>query len=79
MGRSHLALDAQTSPGMGGYGDLRLGVALEARDLRLELYGENLADSRDDTFAYGNPFSRRIAQTTPQRPRTIGISLSRGF
>lgn len=79
VGRSHLTLDAQTSPGMGGYGDVRLAVALEARELRLELYGENLGDSRDDTFAYGNPFARSIAQTTPQRPRTIGISLSRGF
>lgn len=80
VGRSHLTLDAQTAPTMGGYGELRLALALQSHDLRLELYGENLADSRDDTFAYGNPFSlRRIPQTTPQRPRTLGFSLSRSF
>ncbi|MFC3070608.1 TonB-dependent receptor [Phenylobacterium soli] len=80
VGRSHLTIDAQTAPAMGGYGDLRLGLALAAGDLRVELYGENVADSRDDTFAYGNPFSlRKVPQTTPQRPRTIGLSVSRSF
>lgn len=80
VGRSRLTLDAATAPAMGGYGEVRAAVSLQSRDLRLELYGENLGDSRDDTFAYGNPFSlRRIPQSTPQRPRTIGLSLSRAF
>lgn len=41
---------------------------------------ENLLNADGDTFAYGNPFSLRIApQATPQRPLTAGFALSRRF
>ena len=37
-------------------------------------------NERGDTFAFGNPFSRaRARQSTPLRPRTIGVGVSRTF
>ena len=80
VGHSHLTFDAQTAPQMGGYGDLRLSAGIRSDTLRLAVFVDNLTDSRGDTFAYGNPFSlRQIPQSTPQRPRTVGVSLMRSF
>jgi hypothetical protein len=80
VGASRLTFDAQTAPDMGDYGDARLSATLRSPDLRVGLFVENLTDSRGDTFAYGNPFSlRQIPQATPQRPRTVGITIRRTF
>ena len=80
VGRSRLALDATTSARMGGYGGLRLGAAAHTRTLGIALRVDNALDSRGDTLAFGNPFSfRNSAQSTPQRPRTISVNLSRKF
>lgn len=79
-GPSRLTFDAATAPRMGGYGDLRLSVGARTEAVRVALYLENATDSRGDTFAYGNPFSLRLApQATPQRPRTLGVSVKREF
>lgn len=80
VGRSRLTFNADLAPQMGGYGDLRLSAAARSGQLRLSAYVDNLADSRGDTFSYGNPFSIEVSrQSTPQRPRTVGLAVSRGF
>jgi outer membrane receptor protein involved in Fe transport len=80
VGPSRLAFGADLAPSMGDYGDLRLSAALKTDRLRIVGYVENATDSRGDTFAYGNPFSLRVTpQTTPQRPRTVGVSVTRNF
>lgn len=80
VGRSRLAFDAVTAPAMGGYGDLRISATLASRDLSARIFVENLMDRRGDTLAFGNPFLLRSTPlATPQRPRTIGLTLSRDF
>jgi iron complex outermembrane receptor protein len=80
VGRSRLAFGAAVAPRMGGYGDLRLSAVLRSDRLRVSAYVDNLADSRGDTLAYGNPFSLTVTpQSTPQRPRTVGVSIRRDF
>ena len=65
---------------MGGYGSGRIGAALSGYGWRMIAYVDNVADARGNTFAYGNPFSRtRATQATPQRPRTVGVGISRRF
>ncbi len=41
---------------------------------------DNIADSRADSFAFGNPFTAAANdQRTPLRPRTVSLSLRRNF
>lgn len=76
VGRSHLTLEAD-SPLMGDYLSNRLAAELTSRHWSASLFIENAGDSAGDTFAFGNPFSLgQVPQTTPQRPRTIGVRLS---
>ena len=80
VGPSRLTFDAITAPRMGDYGEVRLRAGLRSARLRAGLFIDNLADSRGDTFAYGNPFTIRMsAQPTPQRPRSVGLVLGRSF
>ena len=80
VGRSRLTFDAATAPEMGGYGEVRLRVGVRSSRLRFSLFATNLADSRGNTFAYGNPFTvRATPQPTPQRPRTVGVNVGRAF
>ena len=80
VGRSRLAIDATTSARMGGYGGLRLGASAHTETFSVGLTIDNALDSRGDTLAFGNPFSFRArAQSTPQRPRTLSVSLGRRF
>jgi outer membrane receptor protein involved in Fe transport len=80
VGRSKLAFDAVTAPSMGGYGDLRVAATARLGSVTARLFAENLLDRRGDTLAFGNPFTfRSQAASTPQRPRTFGITLSRSF
>jgi len=80
IGGSYAGFDVKNSPRMGNYltTDLRLGVR---HDLwRATLSVDNLGNVRANTFAYGNPFTvDKQEQTTPLRPLTIGLSLSRSF
>ncbi|MFC3303905.1 TonB-dependent receptor [Parvularcula lutaonensis] len=58
--------------------DLRLGG--ERGPWRVEARAMNLLDNRANTFAFGNPFSFDVTpQQTPQRPRTLGFTVSRRF
>ncbi|WP_296595670.1 TonB-dependent receptor [Phenylobacterium sp.] len=80
VGRSRLAFDAVTAPVMGGYGDLRLSAALSGTDLTARIFADNLLNRRGDTLAFGNPFLLRTTTlATPQRPRTVGVTLTRQF
>jgi outer membrane receptor protein involved in Fe transport len=80
VGQSFLTFDGAATSRMGDYGVGRLSFALESERLRLQAYMDNVTDERGNTFSFGNPFSRtRALQSTPVRPRTIGLSLSRSF
>lgn len=80
VGRSRLNLDRGKGATMGDYGDLQLSATWQAGDLSVRLSIENALDSHGDTLAFGNPFSFRLARhRTPQRPRTLGLRVTRGF
>ena len=80
VGHSRVTFDA-TQPKMGGYARTRLsaevlGIA-HGVPVGLQVYVINPLDSFSDTFAFGNPFNRNQArQITPQRPVTVGVTLS---
>jgi hypothetical protein len=47
---------------------------------RLRIGADNLLDSHSDTFAFGNPFSVRSGnQRTPTKPRTLSVTVKRGW
>jgi iron complex outermembrane receptor protein len=80
VGRSFLTFDSNASSRMGDYGVGRLSASVTSTDLRLTAYLDNVTDERGDSFAFGNPFSRtRALQSTPLRPRTLGLSVTRSF
>ena len=42
---------------------------------KMSIYVDNIFNTASNTYAFGNPFSfSRIAQVTPLRPRTIGLT-----
>ncbi len=81
VGRSRVSYDVTAVDTMSGaYVDAMIGAQLVTRRYRLALLVRNPADTRADTFAYGNPFSfGQVRQSTPQRPRTVELVLSAGF
>jgi len=80
VGHSFLTFDGATASRMGDYAVARLGLAFSSGPTRLQLSLDNVADERGNTFSFGNPFSRtRARQSTPLRPRTVTLSLSRDF
>jgi iron complex outermembrane recepter protein len=80
VGGSRLVLDAFTAPKMGDYWTGRLAASLLAAPWRWTLAIDNPADSRGNTFAYGNPFNVRSApEVTPLRPRTVSLGFRRDF
>jgi outer membrane receptor protein involved in Fe transport len=80
VGHSFLTFDGGAASRMGGYAVGRLALALSSEHTRWQIYMDNVDDERGDTFAFGNPFSRaRARQSTPLRPRTIGVGVSRTF
>lgn len=80
VGGSTLTFDAATSPSMGDYLDGRLAGSLVTDRWVLTLAVTNPANSRGDTFAYGNPFTLKLApQITPQRPVTAEIVFRASF
>lgn len=76
VGRSRLSFAGASDPSMGGYATTRLAARLWSDRLTVGLAADNLLDSAGDTFAYGNPFTLRLApQSTPQRPRMISLEI----
>jgi iron complex outermembrane receptor protein len=80
VGPSQVALDTAATETMGGYSDLGAAATLSSGNFRGRLFVRNLLDTHGDTLAFGNPFTFRTrAATIPQRPRTVGVELSRAF
>ena len=75
-GRSRVTFDA-TQPSMGNYTRTKLSAELSRGNVGVQLYVINPLDARGDTFAFGNPFNPdQTRQITPQRPRTVGVTIS---
>jgi hypothetical protein len=65
---------------MGRYGTGAIAAGVNVGPWTVEGFVDNPVNTIGDTFAFGNPFSiRSIKQTTPLRPRTLGLSLSAAF
>ena len=75
VGRSRVTFDTQF-PEYGGYVRSKLMVEARRRHFGGQLFVTNPINAFDDTFAFGNPFNPSLTpQITPQRPRTIGVTL----
>ncbi|MDR3508882.1 MAG: TonB-dependent receptor [Caulobacteraceae bacterium] len=80
IGRSNVTFNPSLAPTMGGYVMDRINTQLIGKGWRLGVDILNPTGERGDTFAYGNPFNfRKIAESTPQRPRTVRMTLSLDF
>lgn len=80
VGPSRLTFHAVAAPSMGDYGAGRAAAALYTDRWRVSVFVDNPANSRGDTFAYGNPFAQGATrQITPQRPITVGMGLELRF
>lgn len=80
IGRSRLTFDRRLSPSMGDYVTGRLSAEVAMSTWNVALAVTNPANSSNDTFAYGNPFSfGQVRQVTPLRPRTWSLDVSRAF
>lgn len=80
IGESSLIFSSTKQSPMGDYwtSDLAAGVDFDTWSASLRL--DNVMGQSGDTFAYGNPFLIGVTDvTTPQRPRSLAISLSRRF
>ena len=75
VGKSHVNFDTRF-PEMGGYIRTKLLVEIRRRALGFQVFMTNPTNAFNDTFAFGNPLNPSlIQQVTPQRPRTIGVTL----
>jgi hypothetical protein len=80
VGSSLLTFQEQASSTMGNYVTARFAAGLETRRWRFTAFVENPANAEGDTFAFGDPFTQgRVGQSTPLRPRTIGVTIARGL
>lgn len=76
IGRSRVSFDA-TQSSMGNYTRTKLSAELTGKHFGVQVYMINPLDARGDTFAFGNPFNPdQTRQITPQRPRTVGMTIS---
>jgi outer membrane receptor protein involved in Fe transport len=85
VGNSAISFDALQKTRMGEYAETRLSAQVSGRDWSATLFVDNPANTAGDTFAYGNPFTFNplnkspVRQSTPQRPRTIGVRLAANY
>lgn len=80
VGASRLAFDGADGPVQGGYGELQLSALVASRAWTVRLALDNALDGRGDTLAFGAPFLvGRATVSTPQRPRTLSLALTRTF
>ncbi|HEV2532011.1 TonB-dependent receptor [Phenylobacterium sp.] len=80
VGRSALSFDAALSSPQGEYARTKLSAQVAGRGWNATLFVTNPANAAGDTFAYGNPFTfGQVRQSTPQRPRTIGLRLAANY
>ncbi len=80
VGRSHVTFDPTLAPVMGGYWLGSLSAQVKGPRWTLSAFLINPTNEGGNTFSYGNPFSfRQISEATPQRPRTLRVTLSAAF
>jgi outer membrane receptor protein involved in Fe transport len=80
VGRSAVSFDATRTATEGGYSRTELSAQLATRRWTAMVFVSNPTDAAGDTFAYGNPFTfGLVRQSTPQRPRTIGLRLTADY
>ena len=81
VGRSRVSFEAAERRSQ-DYSRAKLTAELTNGDLDVQLFLVNPFNSYNDTFAFGNPFTQnqaKIRQVTPQRPRTVGVTISRAL
>ena len=75
VGRSRVTFDT-LFPEMGGYIRTKLIAELKRNGMGAQVFLTNPTNAFDDTFAFGNQFNPSLTpQITPQRPRTLGVTL----
>jgi outer membrane receptor protein involved in Fe transport len=80
VGRSWLGIGAPLDVRQGGFIESQLGARLDFGRFGLSLDVDNLADSRGNRFAFGNPFGITARnQVTPVRPRTVRLGFDARF
>lgn len=80
VGKSKLGVGPLFDVSQGDYVTGALGGRLDFGSYGLSLDIDNVADTRGNTFAFGNPFGLiKGDQVTPLRPRTIRLGLSARF
>ena len=79
-GATHLSFDPLLDRRTGGFLTFDAGLDLATGPWSLAITGENLGNSTEDSFAFGNPYRILFApQRTPLRPRAIGFQITRKF
>ena len=79
-GATHLSFDPALDRRTGGYLTFDAGLDVSGGAWSLAISGENLGNSTEDSFAFGNPYRISFApQRTPLRPATVSFQLSRHF
>jgi len=80
IGSSTLALSQSISSNMGGYFTSELSLGARLGGWAIDARVTNLGDASGDTFNYGNPFLLgRVEVSTPQRPITASVQVTRSF
>ena len=80
IGSSRVTFPRQESVNIGGYFTANANAAYETGSWRGVIYVENIANGDAGTFSYGNLFQLGAADlSTPQRPRTVGVEITRRF
>ena len=80
VGRSNLGAGPSLDVTQGDYYVGDVGARLDFSRFGLSLDISNIADTRANTFAFGNPFGlAREDQITPLRPRTVRLGIDTRF
>ena len=80
VGRSQITFDPAVSSPMGDYVRAKLGAELSGAGWSAQLFITNPGNVSGDTFAFGNPFNfNQGPQVTPERPRTVGVTISKAL
>lgn len=80
VGPATVVFSSTETARMGDYWTSDLAMGVDFRTWSLGARIDNPLGQRGDTFAYGNPFLvGRVDVTTPQRPRSLSVQVSRRF
>ena len=80
VGKSQITFDPNVPSTMGDYVRGKVGVELDGPGWSAQLFITNPGNASGNTFAFGNPFNfNQGPQVTPQRPRTLELTLARAF